>query len=453
MLLLPNNATFSLASTLLLQNARHTTSFAFSFYQLAALKHSTFTSTPIQQNALRTSSFSLPTPSSFQSAALKRSIFVCNAPLLKPRVNTFQDHRTCLVFFQLSPKLFTQYSKYTKAIPTRADTAQLPESELVKHGVAAKLIKKLPPKTQLYFYIMRCDKPIGTMLLFWPGSWSILMASTSLQIHFSQVLLLTSYFALGAFIMRGAGCIINDMWDTEFDKKVSRTAERPLASGKMSIKSAQLLLGSQLSLGLAILLQMNTNTIIYGAMSLPIVALYPFMKRITFWPQLTLGLAFNWGALLGWIAIAGSPNWAVTAPLYAAGIFWTLIYDTIYAHQDKFDDLRVGVKSTALLFNNNTIPVLCIFAVFTISALLLSGYNNGCSYIYYAGIVFGCIPHLIWQLINVDINSQQSCAKFFRANSWFGAIIFFSLLAEYFYSSLNKVDNPVESKNSCTLQQ
>ncbi|PVV01642.1 hypothetical protein BB560_003930 [Smittium megazygosporum] len=312
----------------------------------------------------------------------------------------------------------------------------LKESEYINQGFMAKLITKFNPRIQNHMYLLRLDRPIGTMLLLWPSYWSILLAAYNNALPVSQSALILSYFTIGSFIMRGSGCIINDMWDVDFDKKVARTSGRPLAASKVSMRDAQYLLASQLAIAFLVLTQMNTPTIIYGLLSMPLVVIYPFMKRVTFWPQAVLGLTFNWGAILGWIAMTGSPDWSVILPLYGSGIFWTLIYDTIYAHQDKLDDKRVGVKSTALLFGDKTIRFLSLFSVLSISLLLVSGYNNGNSPIFYAGVLFGCVPHLIWQLKSVNLDSQVSCGQFFRSNTWYGAIVFASIAADYIYSTV-----------------
>lgn len=181
-----------------------------------------------------------------------------------------------------------------------------------------------------YAQLMRMDRPIGSWLLFWPCSWSIALSAPAGALPDLKMLAL---FGLGAFIMRGAGCTINDMWDKDIDAKVERTKNRPLVSGQISQLDALIFLSGQLSVGLMILTQLNWPSIVLGASSLGLVVIYPLMKRITYWPQLMLGMTFNWGALLGWCATQGTVNWAVCLPLYAAGVSWTIVYDTIYAHQ------------------------------------------------------------------------------------------------------------------------
>ncbi|KAI8078053.1 UbiA prenyltransferase family-domain-containing protein, partial [Gilbertella persicaria] len=212
----------------------------------------------------------------------------------------------------------------------------------------------LPAKIAPYAFLTRIDKPIGTWLLFWPCAWSISMASYHMDGSALDAAKMMALFGTGALIMRGAGCTINDLWDRDIDDKVERTKIRPITSGVIRPSQAIAFLGLQLSAGLAVLTQLNMYSIALGASSLSLVVTYPLMKRITYWPQTVLGLAFNWGALLGWSAMIGSLDLAVVGPLYVGGVCWTLVYDTIYAHQDKKDDVKVGVKSTALRFGQKT---------------------------------------------------------------------------------------------------
>jgi 4-hydroxybenzoate polyprenyltransferase len=184
-----------------------------------------------------------------------------------------------------------------------------------------------------YLYLLRWDKPIGALLLYWPGAWAITMASTATHAPLSVPLWYLAVFGVGAMVMRGAGCIINDMWDAKMDAKVERTATRPLAAGTVTHRAATVFLGSQLLLGLGVLSQLNMYSIALGAASLPLIFIYPFMKRVTYYPQIVLGLCFEWGALLGWSAVAGSVDWSVAGPLYAGCVAYCVAYDTIYAHQ------------------------------------------------------------------------------------------------------------------------
>lgn len=248
--------------------------------------------------------------------------------------------------------------------------------------------------------------------------------------------------------MRGAGCTINDMWDSRIDSLVERTKSRPLAAGEVTHLQAWTWLGAQLYVGLAVLLQLNWYSIVLGASSLGVVVAYPLMKRITYWPQLVLGLAFNWGALLGWAALSPPPAWVVVLPLYAGSIFWTLIYDTIYAHQDKSDDVHAGVKSTALLFGDRgTKPILSAFSVASLALLaqagiqaspvpsLLSFAETHPAFMVSLGAAAG---HLTWQISTLDLGSRPDCWRKFISNQHVGLIIFLGLLADYALSRLQK---------------
>ena len=206
---------------------------------------------------------------------------------------------------------------------------------------------------QPYALLMRLDRPIGWWLLLLPGWWAIVLASGGVMNMNIKSWALMAAFLIGAVVMRGAGCVVNDIWDRDLDKMVERTRERPLASGAVSVKQAAAFLSLLLMIGAAILLSMNMLTIMLGLLSLPLIALYPAMKRITYWPQLFLGLTFNFGALMGWAAVTGELS-AAPLFLYLGGIFWTIGYDTIYAHQDKEDDALAGIKSTALKFGNRS---------------------------------------------------------------------------------------------------
>lgn len=245
-----------------------------------------------------------------------------------------------------------------------------------------------------YIRLMRMDRPIGTYLLFWPCAWSIaLSASAGSWPDFHML----GLFATGALIMRGAGCTINDLWDRDIDKQVERTRNRPLACGEITQMDAIVFLSAQLSLGLLVLVQLNWESILLGASSLGLVVTYPLMKRVTYWPQLVLGMAFNWGALLGWCATQGVVNWSACLPLYLSGICWTIVYDTIYAHQDKKDDIQIGVKSTALRFGDNTKLWLSGFTAAMLTGLTAAGLACDQTIPYYAsvGLVAG---HLIQQV-------------------------------------------------------
>jgi len=276
-----------------------------------------------------------------------------------------------------------------------------------------------PSFAKPYLNLIRFDKPIGTWLLYLPCTWSIALAATNGCLPDFKMLAL---FGAGAITMRASGCVINDMWDSDFDKKVARTKLRPLASNDLTHTQALAYLAGLLSVSLGILLSLNWYSIFLGASSMALVVTYPLMKRITYWPQVFLGLTFNWGALLGWSAVKGSCDWSVVLPLYCAGVMWTLIYDTIYAHQDKVDDVLVGVKSTALLFGEDTKKYLTGFSIAMVSGLCLTGYFSDQMLLYYLSVA-GVAAHLAWQISTVDLNSSD-CNSKFRSNKWLGLLLF-----------------------------
>eukprot|EP01134_Creolimax_fragrantissima_P008407 CFRG8407T1 len=302
-------------------------------------------------------------------------------------------------------------------------TTNVPHAALVKSqslNFAARFVNAAPGKVQPYLRLARMDKPIGTWLLFWPGAWSIALAS---PIATDPHIGLLATFGFGAFVMRGAGCTINDMWDYRIDRKVERTCDRPLASGAVSMKQAWVFLAGQLSVGLGVLLTLNPYSIALGACSMGLVVTYPLAKRFTWYPQAILGFTFNWGALLGYSAVAGHSDFSITLPLYASGVAWTLVYDTIYAHQDKTDDKLVGVKSTALRFGDNTRTYLAGFSSLTIAGLSLAGHNAGMLWPYDLALA-ATAGHLTWQVATANFDSPKDCMSKFVSNKWIGCMIF-----------------------------
>tara|TARA_R110001592_G_scaffold136029_1_gene352731 strand:- start:612 stop:1541 length:930 start_codon:yes stop_codon:yes gene_type:complete len=273
-----------------------------------------------------------------------------------------------------------------------------------------------------YLRLARLDRPIGTWLLLLPCWWATAMASPGWPAPWFMAL-----FAVGALVMRGAGCTVNDIADRDIDKKVARTADRPITSGQVSVVQALAFLALQLGIGLAVLLQFNTYTVILGASSLALVALYPFAKRVTYWPQFVLGLTFNWGALVGWAAVTGGLE-APAVLLYAAGLLWTMGYDTIYAHQDKEDDVLVGVKSTALKFGDATGPWLAAFYGGTITLLAAAGIHAALHPVYFAGLAVAAL-HLTWQVRSLDLDDAKVCLARFKSNRDFGLIVLAAIIA------------------------
>ncbi|KAL5724647.1 4-hydroxybenzoate polyprenyltransferase [Ranunculus cassubicifolius] len=284
--------------------------------------------------------------------------------------------------------------------------------------------KYLPTSARPYAYLARLDKPIGIWLLAWPCMWSITMAGA--QGHLPDLKMI-ALFGCGSLLLRGAGCTINDIVDKTADEKVERTRLRPIASGLITKFQGASFAASQFLLGLGVLLQLNDYSQVLGASSLPLVVTYPFMKRFTYWPQAHLGLTYSWGALLGWSAVKGSLDPIIVLPLYLSGVCWTLVYDTIYAHQDKQDDKKVGVKSTALLFEDRTKYWVSGFGSACISSLLLSGYNAEIGWPFYV-FVTAASGQLAWQIWTVDLSRPADCNKKFLSNKWFGGIVFSGIL-------------------------
>ena len=277
-----------------------------------------------------------------------------------------------------------------------------------------------------FIRLTRLNQPIGSWLLLLPCLWSITLASPVFPDP--QILIL---FTMGAVIMRASGCIINDIADKDFDQKVARTSTRPIASNEITVFQALLFLIVLLTLGFLILLQFNKFTIIVGLFSLSLILIYPFVKRVSYWPQAVLGLTFNWGALLGWASVCGELE-LTPIILYLAGFFWTLGYDTIYAHQDKNDDILIGVKSTAIKFGNNTKVWLLAFYSFAIFLFIVCGYLQNLNWMFFGGISIGAL-HNLWQVYTINIDDPNDCYKKFISNRNFGLII----LSSFILSKIN----------------
>jgi 4-hydroxybenzoate polyprenyltransferase len=362
-----------------------------------------------------------------------------------------------------------------RAFSTTPDpsTPQLPVT------AAASWVQRLPTSWQPYARLSRLEKPVGTWLLIWPSLWSIGLAA---PVGSLPDLRLMALFGVGAVLLRGAGCTVNDLWDRDIDKKVERTRNRPLAAGDVtpvqavgelmnsclffflsfqpdalvetllgegiatSVVVAELWkeywkelqplslpsvgwLGAQLTAGLAVLLQLNPFSQALGAASLPLVAAYPLAKRVTGWPQAVLGLTMNWGALLGWAAARGDLDWAVVGPLYAGSAMWTLVYDTIYAHQDKKDDAAIGVRSTALTLGSSTRPWLAAFSAGHLGLMAAAGAAAGAGPMYGVALA-AAAGHLAWQVGGADFDSPVDCGKRFVSNGEYGGIIFAGIMTD-----------------------
>ena len=268
---------------------------------------------------------------------------------------------------------------------------------------------------------MRLDRPVGIWLLLLPSLWGIVLALGGAHNIDIRTLYIIVLFTLGAVIMRGAGCVINDIWDRDIDKQVERTRTRPIASGEISVKKALMFLATLLLMGLIILLQFNITTVILGIITLPLIISYPLMKRITWWPQLFLGLTFNFGVLMGWSAIAGGIGLSPIL-LYIGAIFWTVGYDTIYAHQDKDDDGLIGVKSTALKFGDKS--KLWVAGFYALSFMLISVAilpNEKITIPLIIALSMLAL-HFAWQIKSWNPNDQESSLRIFKSNRNAGLI-------------------------------
>jgi len=277
-----------------------------------------------------------------------------------------------------------------------------------------------PVRVRPYLRLARLDRPIGSWLLLMPCWWSAGLAAVRAQAIPDPWHMLL--FFIGAFAMRGAGCTWNDVVDRDIDARVERTRSRPIPSGQVTVKEAMVFMGLQALIGLMVLLQFNHFTIAVGIASLAVVAVYPFMKRITYWPQIVLGLAFSWGALMGWPALFGRLDWPALV-LYAGAIAWVIGYDTIYAHQDREDDALIGLKSTAILFGARTKPLLAVFYAAAVILIGIAGFAAGGGAIFAVGL-FAFAAHLAWQIVRLDIDDPELCLMLFKSNRDAGLILF-----------------------------
>ena len=278
----------------------------------------------------------------------------------------------------------------------------------------------------LFIELIRIKKPIGFMLLFWPCAWGLTIAydfTNNLNLYFFYLTL----FFLGAVLMRSAGCIVNDILDKEFDKRVSRTKDRPIASEKISITLGILYSVLICLLALLVLINFNNLTIALAISSMPLAFTYPLMKRFTYWPQLFLGITFNFGIILGWTSTFNEIN-IIPIILYIGAIFWTLGYDTIYGYQDIKDDEIIGVKSTSIRFKNNPKKIIFLLYLFFILSILIVGKIMEFKIFFYLFIIFTIYHLLYYQIKNLDITKPKLCLKIFKSNNFFGLIVLLNIV-------------------------
>ncbi|NND18721.1 MAG: 4-hydroxybenzoate octaprenyltransferase [Silicimonas sp.] len=316
-------------------------------------------------------------------------------------------------------------------------------SDMTPDGQVADAVKGnwvdrlAPPRARPYLRLSRADRPIGTWLLLIPCFWGLGAASLVQGRFTGEHLWIAAGCAMGAWLMRGAGCTWNDITDRDFDAQVARTRSRPIPSGQVSVAQATTWMVVQSLLAFCILLTFYWNAIWLGIASLALVCIYPFAKRFTWWPQIFLGLAFNWGALLAWTAATGTLGWPAVL-LYVAGIAWTLFYDTIYAHQDTEDDALIGVKSTARLFGDDTARWLRWFLIASVTLmaaaliLALAPERNVLVLVVALSGVWAFGWHLAWQLRSLDIDDSDKCLALFRSNRNAGLIPVLFLAVAHF---------------------
>lgn len=291
-------------------------------------------------------------------------------------------------------------------------------------------LRHLPEKWIPYAELMRIEKPVGMLLLLVPSFWAITMGAYTIAAPVAATASVCALFTAGAVVMRGAGCTINDILDRNLDNQVARTVERPIASGRVSVPQAVGWLGVQLTAGLAVLLLLPFECFYLGALSLPFVATYPLFKRFTYYPQIWLSATFSWGCLLGFPAIGAPLELMVAGPLFFSNFLWSMIYDTVYAHQDKRWDVEAGVKSTALAWGENTKPILYTMFPVQVASYLTAGYMAAMGPMFYVGAAWGFL-RMLNMIRKVDLDSPDQCGAFFKNNIRTGEILWLGILLDY----------------------
>jgi len=292
--------------------------------------------------------------------------------------------------------------------------------------IKQEIFSRTPKKWHPYIKLARLDRPVGIWLLLLPCYWGIVLASGGIFNIGWQGVKCLFLFTLGAFLMRAAGCVINDLWDIRLDAAVERTSTRPLASGELSVLQALKFLAALLSLSLLILILLPQVTRVLGVLSIFLVLAYPFMKRVTWLPQLFLGFTFNWGVLMGWAAVTGGLGFAPVW-LYIGGIFWTLAYDTVYAHQDKEDDALVGIKSTALLFGKESKFYVGLFFAASMGFIFLAKFATDSYALTTPLLAFLPVWQAFWQLRTWEMDKPASCLQIFKSNQAYGWLVLLML--------------------------
>ncbi|GLB41480.1 putative ubiA prenyltransferase family protein [Lyophyllum shimeji] len=299
----------------------------------------------------------------------------------------------------------------------------------------SSVLKSLTETIKPWYQITRVSKFAGTMVLFWPWAWSLTIAARALHLELPAFMSMLVLGFIGASLLHSAGCIWNDILDREFDRQVERTKKRPIAAGTISVPGALVFLGVHLAILIRMIWNLDDTAFAFGLMSIiALPGIYPFMKRITYWPQAWLGLAMNTGAPMAWLALGQGLPTSIKI-LFAGTWAWTMWYDTIYACQDKRDDVKAGVKSTALLFGTWIKPILCAFASALVASLYIAGVMNNMGTYYHAISVVGGALYLATDMLTVDLDSPKACwASFHRNGFRFGGLVWAGALADYLMS-------------------
>lgn len=377
-------------------------------------------------------------PLTFAARGLGRSLAkpYCGHTLLRPR--WLSVSRILLSTFNEQPIVANPSGPNVPKPPADNKADEKPLAFSKEDLEAARLARlanlgwlaKLPEKWIPYAELMRLEKPIGSLLLLVPSFWGITMASYSIAAPFTTFATAVALFSIGAVVMRGAGCTINDIWDRNLDNKVARTMERPITSGRVTVPKAVAFLAAQCLVGLVVLLSLPFECFYLGALSLPLIATYPLFKRFTYYPQVPLSISFAWGTMLGFPAVGAPLNWQVIAPLFFSKFLWSMLYDTVYAHQDKAYDVKAGIKSTALKWGDKSRTILNSIGVVQAVSFTTAGVMNSMGPFFFVGAAWG-FGRLFYKLKNVDLDHPDSCGKFFRDNIKNGYIMWLGMLVDY----------------------
>lgn len=349
-----------------------------------------------------------------------------NASILRNIRQSVYTRQFCLSRINLNNGSVVEKKPPTTPVFSQEELEAARLARLAGLGWVGKLPKKIIP----YAELMRLEKPVGTLLLLLPSFWGITMASYGIAAPLTTTLSAITLFSIGAVIMRGAGCTINDIWDRSLDNQVARTMERPITSGRVSVPQAVAWLGVQCFAGLAVLLSLPADCFFLGAASLPFVAAYPLFKRFTYYPQAILSICFSWGCLLGYPAVGAPLDLTVGGLLFFSNWLWCMIYDTIYAHQDKVYDIKAGIKSTALAWGDKSMPILKGLLFAQAASFAAAGIFNGMGPGFYLFGAWG-FARLFNQLRILDLDNPKSCWNAFLGNIRTGFILWAGMIVDY----------------------